>query len=190
MRPSRRANQPFASERPCAMPDRGQPRPARRTPPATPRKASANGRRPAPVAQPAQTFVIVAVHPIPQGLQVHPANPGRARSTPRLQELEPTPNSTRRRFHPFQPRPRRAAPLPSNPIAKSPPPCRSGSSTESAYRFKDLAIREPDRGVYSNGRWYYYRAEDLRFLDGWFQQSPDRLQIRRAKATAGRIAPS
>ena len=33
-----------------------------------------------PVTQPGQTLVIVTVHPVAQGLPVHPANPGRARS--------------------------------------------------------------------------------------------------------------
>ena len=35
------------------------------------------------IAQPGQTFVIIAVHPVPQRLPVHPANPGRARNGPR-----------------------------------------------------------------------------------------------------------
>src|SRR6185312_2564574 len=118
------ANQPAASERPCATPDRAQPRRARRTPPAGPLKASANAlRRLDRAARPDLRHYSGAPSP---AASAGPSRKFGPRSHgPRLRECAPAPKSDAPPPRPSQPRPHCEAPPPSNPIAQSPPPCPS-----------------------------------------------------------------
>ena len=84
-----------------------------------------------------------AVHPVTQGLPVHPANPGRARTVRVLENERQRQHPTRRRSVPFN-RGRVAKPLRRQIQSRNRHRSarRSGSRTESAYRFRNLAIRE------------------------------------------------